>query len=83
MDCNESHGFDVIIESGGDDAFKKFSDVTEEADGAVAGDIVGVLSGFVNHSDKCGFPGGGEVSGGEAGAEELSQVLKVGDGCLF
>lgn len=57
--------------------------MTEEADGAVAGDIVWVFSRFVNHSDQCGFPGGGEVSSGDAGGEKLSQVLKEGDWCLF
>lgn len=57
--------------------------MTEEAYGAVAGDVVRVFSGFVNHGDKCAFPGRGEVSSGEAGGEELSEVLKIKDGCLF
>ncbi len=31
--------------------------MAEEADGAVAGDVVGVFSGFMDHGDECSFPG--------------------------
>ena len=47
----------MIAESRGDDSFEEFSDVAEEADRAVAGDIVGVFSGFVDHGDECSLPG--------------------------
>lgn len=47
----------MITESGGDDSFKEFSDVAEEANRAVASDFVGVFSGFVDHGDECSLPG--------------------------
>lgn len=48
-------------------AFKDISNVTEEAYGVVAIEIVGVFSWFVDHCDECSFPGCEklEVTGGE------------------
>lgn len=57
--------------------------MAEKAYGAVRGDVVGVFSGFMNHGDKCSLPGQREVSGGDAGGDEQSEVPEVSECCLF
>lgn len=70
MNAQESRVLCVLFEACSDGAFKQFADVTEEADGSVAGQVFWVFAWFVDHCDYGCFPGQGEVTGGEAGSEE-------------